>query len=66
MTLPPDFDELTTRISNTVDPHTMTSPEELAALVEAVRDVHANDIPGDFVECGVGRVDSDRRMILKG
>ncbi len=53
--LPPDFDELTTRVFNTVNPYTMTSPERVAALVEAVRYVHANDIPGDFVECGVWR-----------
>ena len=53
--LPPDFDELTTRIFNTVNPYSMTSPERVAALVEAVRSVHANDIPGDFVECGVWR-----------
>jgi hypothetical protein len=53
--LPPDFDELTTRICNTVNPYTMTSPERVAALVEAVRYVVANGIAGDFVECGVWR-----------
>ncbi len=53
--LPPDFDEQTTKIFNTVNPYTMTSPERIAALVEAVRYVVANDIPGDFVECGVWR-----------
>ncbi len=53
--LPPDFDEMTTRIFNAVNPYTMTSPERVAALVEAVRYVVANDIPGDFVECGVWR-----------
>jgi hypothetical protein len=53
--LPPDFDEQTTKIFNAVNPFTMTSPERIAALVEAVRYVVANDIPGDFVECGVWR-----------
>lgn len=53
--LPPDFDELTTKIFNAVNPYTMTSPERIAALVEAARYVVANDIPGDFVECGVWR-----------
>ena len=62
--LPPDFDELTTRIFNTVNPYTMTSPERVAALVEAVRYVVANDIPGDFVECGVWRGGSSMAAAL--
>ena len=35
--------------------YTMTSPERLWALMQSVRYVVANDIPGDFVECGVWR-----------
>lgn len=62
--LPPDFDEQTTRIFNTVNPYTMTSPERIAALVEAVRYVVANDIPGDFVECGVWRGGSSMAAAL--
>jgi O-methyltransferase len=62
--LPPDFDELTTRIFNTVNPYTMTSPERVAALVEAVRYVVANDIPGDFIECGVWRGGSSMAAAL--
>mgnify|MGYP001547072112 FL=1 len=62
--LPPDFDELTTRIFNTVNPYTMTSPERVAALVEAVRYVVANRIPGDFVECGVWRGGSSMAAAL--
>ena len=62
--LPPDFDELTTRIFNTVNPYTMTSAERVAALVEAVRYVVANDIPGDFVECGVWRGGSSMAAAL--
>ena len=34
---------------------TMTSVERMCALYEATRYVIANDIPGDFVECGVFR-----------
>ena len=62
--LPPDFDELTTRIFNTVNPYTMTSPERVAALVEAVRYVVANEIPGDFIECGVWRGGSSMAAAL--
>jgi hypothetical protein len=62
--LPPDFDELTTRIFNTVNPYTMTSPERVAALVEAVRYVVANELPGDFIECGVWRGGSSMAAAL--
>ncbi len=62
--LPPDFDEPTTRIFNAVNPFTMTSPERVAALIEAVRYVVANDIPGDFVECGVWRGGSSMAAAL--
>ena len=62
--LPPDFDEITTRIFNAVNPYTMTSPERVAGLVEAVRYVVANDIPGDFVECGVWRGGSSMAAAL--
>jgi len=36
-------------------PYSMTSPERIVHLVEAVKYVHANGIPGDVVECGVWR-----------
>lgn len=62
--LPADFDEETTRIFNAVNPYTMTSPERIAALVEAVRYVVANEIPGDFVECGVWRGGSSMAAAL--
>lgn len=62
--LPPDFDELTTRIINTVNPYTMTSPERIAALIEAVRYVVANGVRGDFVECGVWRGGSSMAAAL--
>ena len=36
-------------------PFTMTSPERLWSLINAVRHVVDNRVPGDFVECGVWR-----------
>lgn len=36
-----------------VSPFTMTSPERIFALCEAVKYVHENCIEGDIVECGV-------------
>lgn len=62
--LPTDFDEMTARIFSAVNPYTMTSPERVAALVEAVRYVVANDIPGDVVECGVWRGGSSMAATL--
>lgn len=50
---PPDFSESVRRICRAVKPFTMTSPERINALVEAVRYVVANGIEGAFVECGV-------------
>ena len=38
-----------------VTPYTMTSPERIGALVDAVRYVSAAKIPGAIVECGVWR-----------
>ena len=53
--LPADFDAATAAICTAVAPFTMTSPERIAALVEAVRYVVRHRIPGDIVECGVWR-----------
>lgn len=53
--LPPDFDGRTAEVCNAVASYTMTSPERIAALVEAVRYVSRHSIPGDVVECGVWR-----------
>ena len=54
-TLPPDFDELTVRIIHAVNEFTMTSPERISVLVQAVRFVVENRIEGAIVECGVWR-----------
>lgn len=51
--LPLDFDEFSTRVFRSVEEHTMTSPERVYSLIEAVKYVVKNGIGGDFVECGV-------------
>ena len=53
--LPPDIDARAAAIIRAVRPYTMTSPERLFALIQAVRHVSAAAIPGDIVECGVWR-----------
>lgn len=51
--IPPDFREDETAIVRYVRPWTMTSPERVYALIQAVRYVSANRLPGAIVECGV-------------
>jgi hypothetical protein len=53
--LPGDFDERVVSVVRRVRPFTMTSPERLFALIEAVKYVWKAGIPGDIVECGVWR-----------
>jgi len=53
--LPADFDPGAAAIIDRVRAHTMTSPERLFALIQAVRHVEAASIQGDIVECGVWR-----------
>ena len=50
---PPDFAEDETRIIRAVRPWTMTSPERIYALIQAVRYLSAAAVPGAIVECGV-------------
>ncbi len=52
---PPDFDTKTQHVYESVRPFTMTSPERVYALRQSVQYVVNQDIPGDFVECGVWR-----------
>lgn len=55
LVLPDDFeDDIKTTIRQ-VAPYTMTSPERLYGLVQAVDHVVRHDVSGDFVECGVWR-----------
>lgn len=51
--LPADFEELHQLIIEKVRPYTMTSPERLYGLIESVKYVVQQNIPGTFVECGV-------------
>lgn len=62
--VPPDFDELTVRVFEAVKDFTMTSPERVAALVQAVRFVVENRIEGAIVECGVWRGGSTMAVAL--
>jgi O-methyltransferase len=50
---PPDFEPLHIGIIEQVRPYTITSYARQFALIEAVRYVLDNNIPGGFVECGV-------------
>ena len=54
-TLPVDLDDLATESIRAVSAYTMTSPERLFALIQAVRYVAKAGVPGDIVECGVWR-----------
>ena len=53
--MPPDFDPATAAVVQEVAPFTMTSPERIAALREAVIHVCRHGIAGAIVECGVWR-----------
>ncbi|TAF52117.1 MAG: macrocin O-methyltransferase [Sphingobacteriia bacterium] len=60
--LPPDFEPLHQRVLDQVRPFTMTSPARIFGLVEGVKYVIQNNIPGDFVECGVWKGGSSMAM----
>jgi len=51
--VPADFDELHKSIFRKVADYTMTSPERIYCLMEAVNYIEKNNIPGDIIECGV-------------
>jgi hypothetical protein len=48
-----DFEDEHIKILRAVDPFTKTTPERVFALIEAVKYIVKNDIPGAMVECGV-------------
>jgi O-methyltransferase len=52
---PVDFGPEDIALIQAVEPYTMTSPERIFALIQAVRYVVRNQIAGDIVECGVWR-----------
>jgi len=49
----PDFQREELAVIRAVRPWTMTSPERIYSLIQAVRYVSTNNIAGDIVECGV-------------
>ena len=53
--LPPDLDPHVLATIAAVGPYTLTGPERVAALVEAVRYVVRAEVPGALAECGVWR-----------
>lgn len=50
-----DFSDENLAIIKAVRPFTMTSPQRLNALIEAIRYLEIHHIPGAIVECGVWR-----------
>ena len=62
--LPADFDDLTVEIINQTKPYTLTTPERIASLVNAINYVVDNKIEGDIVECGVWKGGSSMAAIL--
>ncbi len=64
LSLPPDFEKINRDIITSVQPFTMTSPERVNSLIEAVKYVVKNKIDGAFVECGVWKGGSAMAMTL--
>src|SRR5690606_11017888 len=54
----------TQEIIGAVTPYTMTSPQRLAGLCDAVTYIEERGIPGDVVECGVWRGGSSMAIAL--
>jgi hypothetical protein len=54
-TYPLDFDDAAKAVCAAVEPYTLTRPERIGALREAVHHVVDHGVPGAFVECGVWR-----------
>ena len=61
---PPDFSNDSIRICNAVRNFSMTSPERVNALVEAVQYVVNSRVEGSLVECGVWKGGSSMAMIF--
>lgn len=58
------FSPIERQIWNRVAPYTMTDSGRIKAVLEAVGYVHANNIEGGFVECGVWRGGSSMAAML--
>jgi len=55
LSFPADFSPEQLALFRRVEPYTMTSPERVAGLINAINYIVDNDLPGDVVECGVWR-----------
>ena len=53
--LPQDFRERDAELYRTVSAYTMTTPDAVYVLADAVRYLVSNSVPGAMVECGVWR-----------
>lgn len=62
LSYPPDFSTDIIEICEIVKPYTMTSPERVNALINAVQYVEKRGIEGAFVECGVWKGGSSMAM----
>jgi len=59
-----DFSNDDREIYNIVKPYTMTSPERVKVLLDALNYVVLKNIPGDYVECGVWKGGSSLAVSL--
>ena len=67
--LPPDLTATERETIAAVAPFSMTSPERVVALTQAVEYIQRREIPGDIVECGVwrgGSMMATARTLLAG
>ena len=55
VTFPSDFTDNHKEVVKAVAEYTMTSPQRIFSLIEAVEYIEKNNIEGDIVECGVWR-----------
>jgi O-methyltransferase len=62
--VPADFDELNARIYKSCAEFTMTSPERVGALIEAVKYIVKEGVSGDIVECGVWKGGSAMAAVM--
>jgi len=61
---PPDFSKQNIEICDIVKPNTMTNPERVNALIDAVHYIVKNNIEGAMVECGVWKGGSSMAMAM--
>jgi O-methyltransferase len=61
---PPDFSSSNLATCTAVQPYTMTSPERVNSLIEAVSYIVANNIDGAMVECGVWKGGSSMAIMM--